>query len=126
MALVIAAAVFSHWLLDPIVHTPDLPLLGDNSAKLGLGLWNNAAITFILEGVFLLAGLWLYLLKTKGTTFGGKYGMIIFAVVLILYNVFNIFGPLPASDSALPLVIFVLVIYLAISGIGFWLDRKRA
>jgi hypothetical protein len=48
IALVIAVAVSSHWILDLIVHTPDLPLLDDNSLKLGFGLWNNVLITFIL------------------------------------------------------------------------------
>src|SRR6266566_2637901 len=38
-ALVVAAAVFSHWVLDFLVHRPDLPLY-DNTAKVGLGLWN--------------------------------------------------------------------------------------
>lgn len=123
VALVIAAAVFSHWVLDLTVHTPDLPLLGDNSPKLGLGLWNNAPATFILEAALLLAGLWLYLQGTKGTTFAGKYGMIIFAVVLILLNVFNIFGPPP--DNARSLAILSLVLYFPIGGIAFWLDRKR-
>ena len=44
-AILMAVAVLSHWFLDLIVHTPDLPLLGDNSAKLGFGLWNNAIAT---------------------------------------------------------------------------------
>ena len=35
--VVIGVAVFSHWVLDFIVHRPDLPLY-DNSAKVGLGL----------------------------------------------------------------------------------------
>jgi hypothetical protein len=42
VALMLGVAVFSHWVLDLIVHTPDLPLLGDGSPKLGLGLWNSA------------------------------------------------------------------------------------
>ncbi len=49
VALVVALAVFSHWLFDLIVHTPDLPLWSDTSLKLGLGLWNNAIATFALE-----------------------------------------------------------------------------
>jgi membrane-bound metal-dependent hydrolase YbcI (DUF457 family) len=47
VALVIAAAVFSHWVLDLIVYTPALPLLGDNSPKVGLGLYNYAIVTFV-------------------------------------------------------------------------------
>jgi membrane-bound metal-dependent hydrolase YbcI (DUF457 family) len=35
---IVGVAVFSHWVLDFIVHVPDLPLY-DNSAKVGLGLW---------------------------------------------------------------------------------------
>src|SRR5882724_4617669 len=35
--LVLALAVFSHWILDLLVHRPDLPLY-DNTAKVGLGL----------------------------------------------------------------------------------------
>jgi hypothetical protein len=38
-AIVVGGAVFSHWVLDFIVHRQDLPLY-DNSAKVGLGLWN--------------------------------------------------------------------------------------
>jgi len=41
VALVVALAVFSHWLFDLIVHTPDLPLWSDASPKLGFGLWNS-------------------------------------------------------------------------------------
>lgn len=35
----VGLAVFSHWLLDFLVHRPDLPLLWDGP-KVGLGLWN--------------------------------------------------------------------------------------
>jgi len=123
VALVMGAAVFSHWVLDLIVHTPDLPLLGDNSPKLGFGLWNNAMITFILEAVLLLAGVWLYLRGTRGMTVTGKYGMMIFAAVLIVWNVFTIFGPPP--DNLNFMAIFSLVSYFTFGGIAFWLDRKR-
>src|SRR4051812_6666623 len=37
-AVLVAAAVFSHWLLDALVHAPELPILGASSAKIGLGL----------------------------------------------------------------------------------------
>jgi len=57
VALVVALAVFSHWLFDLIVHTPDLPLWSDTSLKLGFGLWNNAIATFALEGVLLVSAL---------------------------------------------------------------------
>ena len=37
-AFVIAAGVISHWILDFIVHRPDLPLRPGGEARLGLGL----------------------------------------------------------------------------------------
>src|SRR5215831_1946431 len=40
-AIVIALLVVSHWLLDLIVHVPDLPLIPGSSPRFGLGLWNS-------------------------------------------------------------------------------------
>jgi hypothetical protein len=119
----VAAAVFSHWVLDLIVHTPDLPLLGDGSPKLGFGLWNNAIITFALEAVLLLVGLWLYLNATKSETTSGRYGMAIFAVILLAANAFNIFGPPPDDEGMM--AIMAMVSYLLFGAIAFWLDSKR-
>jgi len=58
-AFVVAVAVFSHWLLDFLVHRPDLPLY-DDTAKVGLGLWNLPALAFGLEIVVLFGGMGLY------------------------------------------------------------------
>ncbi len=124
IALVLGLAVFSHWVLDLIVHTPDLPLLGDESLKVGFGLWNNAMATYFLEAVFLLGGFWLYLRATKGTSFLAKYGMLIFVIVLFLVNIVNVFGP-PMGDSRLGFALFGLALYLGFAGVAFWLDTKR-
>ncbi len=42
-ALWIGVAVFSHWVLDFLVHRPDMPLY-DDTMKVGLGLWNYPVI----------------------------------------------------------------------------------
>ena len=125
IALVVALAVMSHWLLDVIVHTPDLPLWNDASLKLGLGLWNNAVATYVLEAAILLAGLWLYLRSTEATTRTGKYGMAIFVGLLLLINIVNIFGPLQ-GDSKVVLAATALISYLLFAAIAFWLDTKRS
>jgi hypothetical protein len=124
VALLIAVAVFSHWVLDLIVHTPDLPLWNDASPKLGFGLWNYAVATFVLEAALLLAALWIYLSATSGETKVGKYGMTVFVIALIVVNIQNIFGPAP-SEGRVALALFALVAYLAFAGIAFWLDGKR-
>lgn len=125
VALVVALAVFSHWLFDLIVHTPDLPLWSDTSLKLGLGLWNYAIATFALEAGLLLSALWLYLRSTSATTAVGKYGMGVFVVFLLLVNVVNIFGP-PMGDSKLGLAIFALTSYFLFAAVAFWLDTRRS
>ena len=125
VALVVALAVFSHWLLDLIVHTPDLPLLGDTSLKLGFGLWNNAIATYVLEAILLVSALWLYLKSTTASSWGGKYGMGIFVVFLLLINILNIFGPF-GNEGQLALAVSAVASYLLFAAIAFWLDRKRS
>ncbi len=125
VALVVALAVFSHWLFDLIVHTPDLPLWSDASVKLGFGLWNNAIATYALEAIILLAALWLYLRSTSATTSVGNYGMTVFVMLLLLVNVVNIFGPLQ-GDSKLVLAITTLTTYFLFAAVAFWLDRRRS
>ena len=88
--------MFSHWVLDLLVHRPDLPLY-DNSAKVGLGLWNVPAIELPLEALILLGGMWLCfrdnLSRAKGT--------FVFGVVLVAVQVYSFFAPPPASDKAI-------------------------
>ena len=39
----------SHWVLDLIVHRPDLPLAPGSHSYFGLGLWNSVAGTLMVE-----------------------------------------------------------------------------
>lgn len=125
VAVVVALAVFSHWVLDLVVHTPDLPLWSDASPKLGFGLWNNAIATYVLEAVLLVSALLLYLRSTSAKTTLGKYGMSVFVVLLLLVNVLNIFGPL-TDDSQVSLAISALTAYFVFAIIAYWLDSKRS
>jgi len=124
VALVVALAVFSHWLFDLVVHTPDLPLWRDASLKLGFGLWNSAVATYALEAIILLAALWMYLKSTSATTKAGKNGMIVFVIILLLVNVVNIFGPFQ-GDSKMALAMSALASYFLFAAAAFWLDTKR-
>ena len=124
VAVVVALAVFSHWLFDLPVHTPDLPLWSDSSPKFGFGLWNNAVATYLLEAGLLVFACWMYLRSTKATTAVGKYGMAVFVGLLLLINISNIFGGL-MSDSKIGLAVFALSSYFLFAAAAFWLDRKR-
>src|SRR5262245_17171989 len=93
--LLIGLGVFSHWILDFIVHAPDLPLY-DNSAKVGLGLWNEPILAFCLEAVLLFGGIAIYL----RTAHRWRPGIIAFGVVMLGIQAYVFFGPPPASPAA--------------------------
>ncbi len=59
-ALVIGLAVFSHWLLDAIVHRPDLPLYPGSAVLWGLTLWDSLTATLAVELPLFLGGVCLY------------------------------------------------------------------
>ncbi len=62
-AVVLAAVVFSHWLLDLLVHRSDMPLLpGDlgHLPHLGLGLWRYPVISTGLELALVVVGAYAY------------------------------------------------------------------
>jgi len=122
LALFLALAVFSHWILDLLVHRPDLPLY-DNSHKVGLGLWNYPMPTFALEAVILFGGMWLYMRSTTGTSLVGKYGMLVFGIVLLVLHWIVFFGVPPGSPNAT--AVLLLVLYLGFAAVAAWLDRKR-
>jgi membrane-bound metal-dependent hydrolase YbcI (DUF457 family) len=61
--IVLGAVVFSHWLLDLIVHRHDMPLLPANAGnlpKLGFGLWQWPDAAILAELTLVVAGAALY------------------------------------------------------------------
>jgi len=122
-AAFVGVAVFSHWVLDLLVHRPDLPLY-DNSFKVGLGLWNYPMLALPLEIAVLFSGMYLYMKTTKPVARGGRFGIVIFGFVMLAVQAFVFFGPPPTSDRAA--AVTALVLYFAFAGIAYWLEGKRA
>lgn len=59
----IAAVTFSHWILDLLVHRPDLPILPGNFGNLpllGFGLWEVPTVSMLIETVLVIGGAYLY------------------------------------------------------------------
>jgi hypothetical protein len=121
-ATFVGAAVFSHWVLDVLVHRPDMPLY-DNSFKIGFGLWNYPAFAFVLELAVLFAGMYLYLKTTESLSRFGRYGMVIFGFVMLAVQSIVFFGPPPSSDKAAAMT--ALFFYSVFAGIAYWLEGKR-
>lgn len=67
--LVIFGVAFSHWLLDLLVHRPDLAILPGNLGDLpllGLGLWRYPLLSGGLELLLILLGTFAYLRSALG------------------------------------------------------------
>ena len=90
----IAIAVFSHWLLDLLVHRPDLSLY-DDTMKMGFGLWDYPMIELPLEAAVLFGGIWLYVRTAPSK----RAPMWIFGAVLLAVQLYTFFGPLPTSAA---------------------------
>jgi hypothetical protein len=121
-ALLVGAGVLFHWFLDLLVHRPDLPLFGD-LFKVGLGLWDHPAAALVLEAGIALGSILLYLRSTTAVTSGGKYGMLLFGLAMLLLQIGSSLGPPPPSSQAL--AVTMLAYYLCAVGIVFWLEKKR-
>ena len=120
---IVGAAVFSHWLLDLVVHRPDLALFG-NSFKVGLGLWDYPLASFVVECGILLGGLYLYMRATAPVSRAGRHAMVIFALMLVAVQGGSMLGPPPPSVTAM--AVTALVSYLTLAAAAYWLERKRA
>ncbi len=96
---VVAGAVFSHWLLDLVVHVEDLPLLGD-SMKVGFGLWRHVWISFPLELVTLLIVAVAYAVYDPAPSRTGARWYWGFVILMMLTQLYAAFGPAPDSPQA--------------------------
>lgn len=121
-AFLFAAAIFSHWVLDLVVHRPDLPLY-DDTYKVGFGLWNYPALALALESSLLFGGIVLYLRSSRGVSLTAKFGVPVFGIVLILLQAIVFFGPPPTSPSTAALT--ALLLYVVLAGVAYWLEKKR-
>jgi hypothetical protein len=118
----VGAAVFSHWVLDFVVHRPDLPLY-DDAAKVGLGIWNYPIIALALEALLLFGGMIMYLKRTRPLSTLGRLGPPIFGVLMLAIQCYIFFGPPPASPVAA--AVTALVSYVVFAAVAHWLDRNR-
>lgn len=79
---VIAILAFSHWVLDLIVHRPDLAIYPGGEKLLGFGLWDMPWIAFALEAG-LLAGAFLFWQKVTQAK-NKKYDYAIWGLFLLM------------------------------------------
>jgi hypothetical protein len=122
-ALVIWLGVVSHWVMDYIVHRPDLPLSAGATRLVGMGLWTHRWWAIAVELILFAAGVWLYLRQTRAKDKIGEYACWGFIGVLLLAYGLAAFGP-PPPASIRKLAIATLCTALLIPW-AWWFDSHR-
>jgi hypothetical protein len=105
-ALIVGAAVFSHWILDLIAHPRDLAIY-DNTWKVGFGLWRYRDPEFALEIALLAIGTMLYF--ARNVMPGIRKGAVItFGIALVVIQIGDTYVPRnPLTDKRTAMGVWV-------------------
>jgi hypothetical protein len=120
-AVVLAACVPSHWVLDYVAHRPDMPLF-PGGARYGLGLWNSFPATLAAEFGLLAIGVAIYLTVTRAKDRTGKWALWSLLIFLPLVYVASVLSPPPPSVQAV--AASALAMWLVVPWAA-WADRRR-
>ncbi|MBS0374494.1 MAG: hypothetical protein JSR73_07915 [Proteobacteria bacterium] len=122
-ALLMAAAVASHWLLDVVVHRPELPLVGAASIPLGLGLYDRLPVALGLEAAVLVAGAAFYARRTRLAP-RRRWAILATAALSLLMTIAGMtLAPPPPSATTMAVSSLVTILVLTAS-VGL-LARER-
>jgi len=122
--LVVAVVVFSHFVLDWVVHIPELPILGANSPLVGLALWDsNLIMALALEVALVIAGTVIYLRYIQSLSSISRYGLIglmtFMSLITVVGQGFSSVAPPPVAAAATWILETLLLAALA-----YLIDRK--
>lgn len=120
-AVIVGAAVLSHWVLDFVTHRPDLPLW-PGGPLVGLGLWSSVPATMAVEALLFLATLTLYLRTTVARDRTGSIALWSLVIFVVLIYLTNVTSPPPPSPTAIAWVAMAAWLFVPW---GAWIDRHR-
>lgn len=118
-ALIVAGLVVSHWLLDALVHRPDLLLIPGGTLLVGAALWNAPLASMLMELALFAGGLLLYRRAARGRP---GWPLWVLCALLLAIFVADIVGPPPPSITAVAVAGFAQWLLV---GAGYWVDRSR-
>lgn len=123
-AALVGAAVVSHWVLDLVVHVPDLPLAGNDSLKAGLGLWRYFWPSVALELLVLGAGAALYVARRsrRHPVRPVRLGLVL--LLLVITYAASLLGPPP--PSVMVIGVSDVIFLLGIGALAAWADRAAS
>lgn len=124
VAVLIGAVVFSHWILDLVVHRPDLELF-PGGPKLGFGLWNFPVPEEAVE-IGLIAVAAVFWAASRRRLGQAAWPAALFIAFLVAMQIVAMFvptqaGPLPATTG-----LTILAAYIVIALAALPLDGRPA
>jgi membrane-bound metal-dependent hydrolase YbcI (DUF457 family) len=120
-AVLVGAAVFSHWLIDALVHQPEMPLAGASSPKVGLGLWQNMPIALAVEAVIVVVGLFLFV-PGSGLSRGRRIALTALTLVILAFTMAGMtIAPPPPSAQAMAASSLATLVVVCV--LAYWLGR---
>ena len=120
--MVIWLGVISHWVMDWIVHLPDLQLYS-GSRPFGLSLWNHKWLTIAIELTLFVIAIWTYQRQTRPKDRIGLYAFLAFVLLLVLAYAGAVSGPPPPSVKKLALVTLSTWLFIPWA---WWFDKHRS
>jgi hypothetical protein len=120
----VCLAVFSHWLLDALVHAPELPLAGAGSTLIGLGLWDRLPVALAVEACITLGGLWLFLAAAVLPR-SRKIWLALLTLVVLVLTIAGM-SVAPAPPSAIAMAASSLVTIVIVCALAGWAGRRAA
>ena len=131
---VVFGLVLSHWVLDLIVHRPDLPIWPGSGVELGLSIWNWPYLAFALEMGLLLAA---FLYWVRVTT-GPRSSLIALSLLFLFMGGLQFafitapgvqvqagtFDPM-AGPQGVTLGLLMLFTYCLMAAAIAWIERRR-
>lgn len=123
-AIAIAAVVFSHWLLDLIVHRPDLELY-PQGPKVGFALWDHAVLEQAVEmGLIAITGIFWSAQRTRA---GQKaWPAAAFITLLVAVQIIAMLMPAEAADNVAASGAMALPTYIVVAIVAVFLDGRKS
>jgi hypothetical protein len=115
------AAVLSHFVCDAVEHVRGLPLLGEDSPHLGLGLWRAMPWALALELFLLVGGVALFLRSRRDLPPVRRWVLLAVLLLLAVLQAVGQLGgapPPPAAALAVSWIVQTVVLVL----LGLWAD----
>jgi hypothetical protein len=119
-AILLAAGVLSHWLLDVVSHRPDVPVM-PSGPYLGVGLWNSIPATLAVELALFGLGVLAYVRTGRPAVRRPSFWLLM--VFLTIAYFAAAFGPPPPNVQ--------VIAYVGLAGWLFvpwawWAEREPA